>query len=65
MTVEQSLTMFPESEGYQIEPADGSPLRAYCWCDCDESFDCINGQGHSLSGTRLFICDTDLQPCES
>lgn len=64
-TVHRLLTLFPESEGYQIEPADGSPLRGYCWRDSDDSFDCVNGQGNSLSGTRLFICDTDLQPYES
>ena len=49
-----------KDSGYQITPADGSPLRGSCVVDHGDDAQCSFGLGDNWQGQRQFICTTDL-----
>lgn len=54
---------YSEADDYEIVPSDGGSPRGFCRRDNDHSFRCAVGAASSdVTGIRLFICDTDLEP---
>lgn len=55
------MDQITEGRDYKITPADGSELRGSCRRDSEHDFKCVGAPNANYNtGTRLFICDTDL-----